>query len=693
MKTGEGASGGCEPKGGIAVSLPVVESAARKVKRSRASRWRAAVLVAVHVLMVAHVVQWYVQGETVSPIEPSESMYTLARGEVNAGFVFFCIALLATFIFGRFFCGWACHVVALQDLCTNLMTKIGVRPKPWRTRLLVIVPTILALYMFVWDTFKREAIGPLLKWIEIAPPFWLAPPPPRPTFHAAFMVTDFWATFPPWYVAIPFFGICGFLIVYLLGSKGFCTYGCPYGGFFAPLDKVSIGRIEVTDACNGCGHCTAACDSNVRVHQEVRDFGRVMDQGCMKCLDCVSVCPNDALKFSFGKPSILTSARTAEAKRGEIHKPHYDLTIPQEIMIGVWGWILFCGYRGLLETWGPMLMAIGAAACGSFLTWKLIQLVREPNVRIQNIQLRIRGRVTVAGWLSALCAAGFVGVGLWGAVRDVNMVIGEYHDTRITVSQARLFAPDYVPDETDVRHADAATRAYQRAGAIADGGIGWKHGPDTPARLAYLSMVKGDLDGAERWMRRSMEYKEANEDLAMSLTEVLSRKGADRKEIDSTAREIVTRHPRMHRLRMALAISTLEQGDVQGAVQSVRDILADSTTPLPAIYLEAAGVLASVNQVDDAIGALQAGQRVHPGVAALHVGEAQLKFRAGKHDQAIQAMERALACEPSNPMMMRSFAGLLNAAANATGNAQWRAKAAELDKRAAEIQSGSDQGR
>ena len=28
--------------------------------------------------------------------------------------------------------------------------------------------------------------------------------------------------------------------------------------------------------------------------------GMVVDPGCMKCMDCVSVCPNDALYFGFG---------------------------------------------------------------------------------------------------------------------------------------------------------------------------------------------------------------------------------------------------------------------------------------------------------------------------------------------------------------------------------------------------------
>jgi hypothetical protein len=35
------------------------------------------------------------------------------------------------------------------------------------------------------------------------------------------IVEDFWATFPPWYVAIPFLIVCGFVTVYFLGNKGF----------------------------------------------------------------------------------------------------------------------------------------------------------------------------------------------------------------------------------------------------------------------------------------------------------------------------------------------------------------------------------------------------------------------------------------------------------------------------------------
>jgi polyferredoxin len=150
---------------GRSVSLPVLDrgdSRAPMMGRTKTARWRAGVLIAVNVLMIAHLIQWAIVGMTVSPIEPSESMETLEVGVVNAGAIFFIIAIASTLLFGRFFCGWLCHIVALQDLCAWIMTKCGVRPKPFRSRLLVYFPIGLGFYMFVWPSFKREVLKPIL---------------------------------------------------------------------------------------------------------------------------------------------------------------------------------------------------------------------------------------------------------------------------------------------------------------------------------------------------------------------------------------------------------------------------------------------------------------------------------------------------------------------------------------------------
>jgi len=41
------------------------------VRKSKTSRWRALALACVNLFMVAHVIQWWIAGKTISPIEPS----------------------------------------------------------------------------------------------------------------------------------------------------------------------------------------------------------------------------------------------------------------------------------------------------------------------------------------------------------------------------------------------------------------------------------------------------------------------------------------------------------------------------------------------------------------------------------------------------------------------------------------------
>ena len=350
------------------VSLPVLKNPPAKdggILKSTTSRWRAAALVLLNLLMIAHIIQWRIAGSTISPIEPSETMYTLQQGAINAGFIFFALAILGTLIFGRFVCGWGCHILALQDFCSWMLKKVGLTPKAFRSRLLVYVPLIGALYMFVWPTLFRVFLsseqGPLI-----------------PKFTNHLVTNNFWETFPSVGVAIPFLFICGFLTVYFLGSKGFCTYACPYGGFFGLADKLAPGKIRVTDACNQCGHCTATCTSNVLVHAEVRQYGMVVDPGCMKCMDCISVCPNEALYFGFGKPAIAIPKAI---------KKTYSLTWPEEfvgVAVFLGSLLAVRGVYGLV----PFLMALGIATITTFLTLKTWKLVRANEMSFYRFSLK-----------------------------------------------------------------------------------------------------------------------------------------------------------------------------------------------------------------------------------------------------------------------------------------------------------------
>jgi polyferredoxin len=359
------------------------------VRKSTRGRWRALTLTLVYLLFALHYLHWHLRGRTLTPVEPSEGMQTLEQGLVNAGFIFFAAAIASTLLLGRWFCGWGCHLVALQDLSTWLLKKLGLRPKPFRSRLLRYVPLLAALYMYVWPSILRAWHGA-----------------PRPAVAWQLTTEDFWATFPgPWMSVLTFL-VCGFLIIYLLGNKGFCTYACPYGGFFGVADRVAPGKIRVTDACDGCGHCTATCTSNVRVHEEVRLFGMVVDPGCMKCTDCISVCPKNALYFGFGRPTVAQARPRAPRPQRA-----YDYSWPEEAALAALFLVGLCAFRGLYAA-VPFLLSLGLAAILAFLLLEAARLFYVPSLQLHHVSLRHQGRITPAGGVflaSSLALAAFVG--------------------------------------------------------------------------------------------------------------------------------------------------------------------------------------------------------------------------------------------------------------------------------------------
>ena len=483
-----------QTKGGRSVQLPVLQNSPIQksgVRKSRTSRWRAFALITLQLLMIAHIIQWRFMGTTVSPIEPSEAMYTLQSGAINAGFIFFTLAILATLIFGRFVCGWGCHILALQDFCAWLLKKFGLTPKPFRSRLLVFVPLVAALYMFVWPSvnrlFAKAANEPLI-----------------PQFTNHLITTEFWATFPPVWVAIPFLFVCGFMTVYFLGSKGFCTYGCPYGGFFSLADKVAPGKIRVTDACNECGHCTATCTSNVLVHAEVKQYGMVVDPGCMKCMDCISVCPNDALYFGFGKPAVAVKQTITK---------NYSLTWPEEALAAGVFVVSFLAVWDVYQL-VPMLMALGIAAVTTFLSLRTLRLFRAADLSFYRHSLKSSGTLQKAGWAFLSFAVLWIGLNAHsGWIR--------YHEIGGAIAFQSLQIPDELalaqlnPDQW-LSPTDRSNIVDGKTHLNAADTFGLFTNSDALPKLAWFEYLSGNTQRSVELLGRVAEYQDGQAE-ALSL--------------------------------------------------------------------------------------------------------------------------------------------------------------------------------
>lgn len=494
--------------GHATLRLEVLETGHHPVGRIRKSKnapRRAIVLVIVQLLIIAHVVQWWITGTTISPVEPSEAMELGRSGRINVGVIFFAVALLSTLVFGRWFCGWGCHLVMLQDFCGWLMKKCGIRPKPFRSRLLVYIPLILGLYMFIWPAFYRLAIAP-----------WTNPDLTWPGFALHLTTSNFWQTFPGMALAVPFLLICGFGTVYFLGAKGFCTYACPYGGFFAPLDELAPARILVSDDCDQTGHCTAVCTSNVRVHEEVREFGMVIDPGCMKCLDCVSVCPNGALSFGFKKPAVMK--REAKNK-----KPvrHYHLTMPEEIVFSLLFALTFFSLRGDVVRF-PLLMTAAMASILTFACWKLCRMRRETTVTLHRFRLKQEGKIRPAGGVYGGFVLLCVLLTLHSGLVNLSFLNADRHYKKVTIPLETVFAdqPFVTPDpmrESIVR----SIRWYRLSSDFSRGGISLTTSAETLVRLAWLESCRGDFQAALEYMTHAVNKPNPGpgqyEDLAMIL--------------------------------------------------------------------------------------------------------------------------------------------------------------------------------
>lgn len=516
------------------------------------------VLVAVQLLMVAHLVQWWLSGSTTTPIEPSESMEFAKRGVINAGLIFFAIALLSTLFLGRWFCGWGCHLVMLQDGCGWLMKKLGIRPKPFRSRLLMWVPLILALYMFVWPLVYR--------WL-LAPPPGTAGALPAWQVQANLTTPDFWQTFTGVAVAIPFLLVCGFATVYFLGAKGFCTYGCPYGGFFAPLDRLSPGRIRVNDACEHCGHCTAACSSNVRVHEEVRDFGMVVDPGCMKCLDCVSVCPNDALHFGFGPISLTARPRVdAPAKR------HYDLTWGEELFGAFVFAAFFFAFRGLYSII-PMLFAVGIAGCGTFVVWKSWRLLGDRDSRFHRFQLRRAGRLAPAGaaWLGM--AGLLLALTFHSALIQYHVGAGMRLAGLIPISTEAAFRGSLGLDAATSQRIALARAHMSKADIWSEGGLGLLTDSDLPVALARLNLIEGNWPECERQLKRGIALTGATDILSRDLARVML-EYRPTVEVADFLKQTLASHPQFESTGVLYVAALKSMGRTDEAVEYLRQMLA-----------------------------------------------------------------------------------------------------------------------
>ena len=682
-------------------------------------RWRAVSLSLVYLAFAVHIAHWKLTGQTLAPLELNEVMYTLELGIVTAGFLFMCLLVLGTLIFGRFFCSWACHIMVLQEACAWLLRKIGLQAKPIRSRLLLWVPPLTALYMFVWPQVLRA-------WESRSfPTFYFATDRER---WASFVTSNFWRNLPgPWIIALTFL-VCGFLMVYVLGSRTFCTYVCPYGAIFALADRFSPGRILVSDQCKQCGRCTETCTSGVRVHEEVKQHGMIVNPACMKCLDCASVCPQEALHFGWAKPALFTSDRSG----GRFGLP-YEFSIGEELLGAIVFLVVLLSFRGLYSRI-PFLLSLGLGVMIAYSVVLWLRLANRGEVRFSKIVLKRSGRLSKAGMAyagvmaltSALVAhSAFVRYheyhGLRGALAlsdPVRTATTRAKDVSLDQSRDREGAevaspsirtatvrerPNRTPD-TDVRPTDRIPEADEPSTASAIAAA-------ASQRMRLAAIAHHHLLTADRWglfanerVERSLvttaALLERQEDLTiyagrylsrhpddaaihMTVAKARAKRATNLRDFPAAAAELATvvqLDPRRASARADLGSALAELGRFDEAIAELKEALQLDESLGGATY-NLGTLLLHVGRLDEAVTYLQQATRTLPDDADLYNNLGSALLQLHRLADAEVNFSKALALDPNHPAAHFNLGRVLAAFNRFDEAEQHLRRAASLDPR------------
>ena len=204
-------------------------------------------------------------------------------GQMSAGLEFYwpffltaLLPILATIIFGRFFCGWICPATFLYELNSNVaiwLSKFGVINNERHF-------SKYLKYGILSAGIGISAITGTIIFASVYPPAVIG----RELYFS---------------IALSGFGsgtlffVITLLFDSLVSRRGFCRYLCPGGALYSLLGRFRIFRVKrIVEACNDCAKCNAVCEFGLNPMQD--DFGAE----CNSCSACISVCPKNAMTFT-----------------------------------------------------------------------------------------------------------------------------------------------------------------------------------------------------------------------------------------------------------------------------------------------------------------------------------------------------------------------------------------------------------
>jgi ferredoxin-type protein NapH len=233
---------------------------------------------------------WWLKGNLASstfldrvPLtDPLVLLQSLAAGhKAGAAAAIGALIVLAFYavVGGRVYCSWVCPVNVVTDGAFWLRNrlKVGASWQPRKSARFWVLATTLAVSALT-GTIAWELVNPITMLQRGL------------VFGMGFA----------WVVVLAVF-----LFDVAVSRRGWCSYLCPVGAFYAAAGRVALLRVSAVkrDACTDCGDCFRVCPEPHVIAPALKPASAaaspvIFHGDCTNCGRCIDVCADDVFRFS-----------------------------------------------------------------------------------------------------------------------------------------------------------------------------------------------------------------------------------------------------------------------------------------------------------------------------------------------------------------------------------------------------------
>jgi len=223
-------------------------------------------------LVAAVIILGFYRGACPCPIMSFQNVILAGLGEhVHWHHMLWFLGLIPiTYLFGRVWCGWICHLGAIQEFL-YLPGKVSILQNARSQMIMRYVRGTLIIVLIVQLILTKTNL-----FKEIDP------------FKVAFNLYS--ANMTGWIL------LALILVSSLFIYRPFCKTACPIGlvlGWITKIPGASV--IGLKGKCVQCVSCNDAC--NIRAITRSRKFSVIENQECIACGECIDSCRQSGLKF------------------------------------------------------------------------------------------------------------------------------------------------------------------------------------------------------------------------------------------------------------------------------------------------------------------------------------------------------------------------------------------------------------